>query len=168
MAEIQNDYSAEENIPFTPDYLYMTIPPDYACVYHKLLIMLADMGVDMLADCKSGCNGRNKNIMSCWNMFQAACASHQLGMDKRAKTLIDYVKAQIKNIYKGTGKEEHIGNITMPITEDGYLKAIMICGDSPEFVVDPETAELIEQRRANGNYNEDYALGVEDSNYEED
>lgn len=162
MLKFENDYNLDENIPYTPEFVYMTIPAKYACIYHKLLIMLADMGVDMLADCQAGCNGRNKNVMSCWNMFQAACASYQLGLEKRAETLLNYVKAQITNIYKGTDKSEHVGNITLPITEDGYLKAIMICGDSPEFVVDAETAELIEQRRLNGEYNEDYYLGVED------
>lgn len=168
MVEFQTEGGViEEPIPYTPDYVYMTIPPAYACVYHKLLIMLADMGLDMLADCQAGCNGRNKNVMSCWNMFQSACASYQLGLQKQAETLLNYVKAQIANIYRGSSKAEHVGNITLPITEDGYLKAIMICGDSPEFVVDPETAELIEQRRRDGEYNEDYALGPEDGEDED-
>lgn len=164
MIKFKTDYNLEDGIQYSPEYLYMTIPPEYACIYHKLLIMLADMGIDMLADCQAGCNGKNKNVMNCWNMFQAACASHQLGLNDRAKTLINYIKAQIKNIYRGTGKEEHVGNITMPITDDGYLKAIMICGDSPTFVVDAETAELIEKRRQNGEYNDEYALGIEDEN----
>ena len=45
-----------------PDYVYMIIPADYACVYARLLVMLSDLGYEMLQDCAAGCKGSNKNI----------------------------------------------------------------------------------------------------------
>ena len=92
-----------------PDYVYMIIPADYACVYARLLVMLSDLGYEMLQDCAAGCKGSNKNIISCWNMFQAACAAHSLNKTKEADTLIKYIKAQISNIYKGSGVSENLG-----------------------------------------------------------
>ena len=32
----------------TPEYIYLTIPAEYVCVYHRILAMLADYGEEML------------------------------------------------------------------------------------------------------------------------
>lgn len=127
-----------------PDYVYMIIPADYACVYARLLVMLSDLGYEMLQDCAAGCKGSNKNIISCWNMFQAACAAHSLNKTKEADTLIKYIKAQISNIYKGSGVSENLGSVTMPIDENGELYAMVTCGSVPTFEVDVETGLLKE------------------------
>ena len=46
-----------------PEYVYVTIPAEYICVYHRILVMLADYGEDMLKDCKATCKDRNSNVI---------------------------------------------------------------------------------------------------------
>lgn len=65
-------------------YIYCVIPEKYKCIYEKLLIKLSDLGIDILKDCGSTCRGVNKNIINCWNMFQAACAAYNLGEEKKS------------------------------------------------------------------------------------
>ena len=143
----------------------MVIPAKYVCTYHKLLVMLADVGIEMLNDCTANCKGNNKNIITCWNMFQTACAAYQINKTKEADTIIKYIDAQIKLIYNGTGKETIIGNITLPISEDGILKAIISCGgETPKFEVDEETGQLLQANTSSNNYDEVYALGEDDYN----
>ena len=145
-----------------PDYVYMIIPADYACVYARLLVMLSDLGYEMLQDCAAGCKGSNKNIISCWNMFQAACAAHSLNKTKAADTLIKYIKAQISNIYKGSGVSENLGSVTMPIDENGELYAMVTCGSVPTFEVDVETGLLKEVTKRGEVYTETYGLTKDD------
>lgn len=145
-----------------PDYVYMIIPADYACVYARLLVMLSDLGYEMLQDCAAGCKGSNKNIISCWNMFQAACAAHSLNKTKEADTLIKYIKAQISNIYKGSGVSENLGSVTMPIDENGELYAMVTCGSVPTFEVDVETGLLKEVTKRGEIYTETYGLTKDD------
>ena len=145
-----------------PDYVYMIIPADYACVYARLLVMLSDLGYEMLQDCAAGCKGSNKNIISCWNMFQAACAAHSLNKTKEADTLIKYIKAQISNIYKGSGVSENLGSVTMPIDENGELYAMVTCGSVPTFEVDVETGLLKEVTKWGEVYTETYGLTKDD------
>lgn len=145
-----------------PDYVYMIIPADYACVYARLLVMLSDLGYEMLQDCAAGCKGSNKNIISCWNMFQAACAAHSLNKTKEADTLIKYIKAQISNIYKGSGVSENLGSVTMPIDENGELYAMVTCGSIPTFEVDVETGLLKEVTKRGEVYTETYGLTKDD------
>lgn len=157
--------NSEELVETNPDFVYMVIPAKYVCTYHKLLVMLADVGIEMLNDCTANCKGNNKNIITCWNMFQTACAAYQINKTKEADTIIKYIDAQIKLIYNGTGKETIIGNITLPISEDGILKAIISCGgETPKFEVDEETGQLLQANTSSNNYDEVYALGEDDYN----
>ena len=39
-----------EQVEITPQYVYMTVPSKYVCVYHKLLVLMAQYGLDMLND----------------------------------------------------------------------------------------------------------------------
>lgn len=149
-----------------PDYVYMIIPADYACVYARLLVMLSDLGYEMLQDCAAGCKGSNKNIISCWNMFQAACAAHSLNKTKEADTLIKYIKAQISNIYKSSGVSENLGSVTMPIDENGELYAMVTCGSVPTFEVDVETGLLKEVTKRGEVYTETYGLTKDDVQFD--
>lgn len=149
-----------------PDYVYMIIPADYACVYARLLVMLSDLGYEMLQDCAAGCKGSNKNIISCWNTFQAACAAHSLNKTKEADTLIKYIKAQISNIYKGSGVSENLGSVTMPIDENGELYAMVTCGSVPTFEVDVETGLLKEVTKRGEVYTETYGLTKDDVQFD--
>ena len=78
----------------TPEYIYITIPAEYVCVYHRILAMLADYGEDMLKDCKASCSDRNSGVIECFNMFNAAVAARHIGQTKKAELIINYIKAK--------------------------------------------------------------------------
>lgn len=123
-----------------PDFIYMIIPSEYVCTYHKLLVLMSDFGLEMLEDCNAGCKGRSKNIVNCWNMFQTACAAYQLGNVKQSKVIVDYIKETINSIYGGTGVEQ-VGDIILPISQNGEVKAIIKCGTNPTFRPDKPSGE---------------------------
>lgn len=138
---------AENNtVEINPEYIYMTIPAEYVCIYHKILILMSEYGLDMLNDCQAGCTNQNKSIINCFNMFNAAVAARKLGQDKVAETIIKYVNSQLKLIYNN--------DITIPETvfqvdEHGYLKAIVSCGENPKFEIDINSGELFKKSIAN-------------------
>lgn len=132
-------------VKINPEYVYLTIPAKYICVYHKLLIYLSDFGKVIIDDCTATCKGNGKNIITCWNMFQSAIACHALGKNKEAEFFINYIKTQLDNIYRGSDKEVHNSTIPVSITDDGKLKAIVSCGNDIQFYVDAETGELYKQ-----------------------
>lgn len=119
---------------------------------------MAQYGLDMLNDCSATCKGNNKNIVTCWNMFQSAMAAYQLGQDKLAETLLKYIKGQLNIIYEGSEQVQYSGSITLPVDEEGKIHAIVSCGDAPKFYVDPETGKLWEKREEGKEYNETYSL----------
>lgn len=124
------------------EYAYLTIPKDYVCLYHRLLVYMADFGKELASDCTTMCKNGSRNIITCWNMFQSAIACHALGRDKEASFFISYIESQLELIYKGTDKTMHSGSVPIAITEDGHLKGLLSCGDSAQFEVDVETGEL--------------------------
>lgn len=126
-----------------PEYVYMRIPAEYICIYHKLLIYFADFGIDMLDDCTAVCKNANKNLINCFNMFNAAIAARQLGNLKLANLLIKYIEGQL-NIKYGDGSP--CPEIVYPVDEDGKIKAIVGCGEKPKFYVDTETGKLWEEK----------------------
>jgi len=141
----------------TPEYIYLTIPAEYVCVYHRIMAMLADYGEEMLKDCKASCTDRNSSVIECFNMFNAACAARHMGEDKKAALIINYVKAKINQIYKG--KDNSTGYV-FPIDENGVLKAFVSCNDRPRFVIDVD--DLYKQNQGLG-YEEEYSLDDENN-----
>ena len=81
-------------IKVEPEYIYVTVPAEYICVYHRILAMMADYGEEMLKDCKASCTDKNNNVIECFNMFNSAVAARKLGKDKLAETLIKYIKTK--------------------------------------------------------------------------
>lgn len=148
----------QDSIEINPEYIYMTIPADYICTYHKILILLSEYGVDMLNDCQAGCSNQNKSIINCFNMFNAAVAARKLGQDKTAETIMKYVNGQLNIIHNYNDINT---KIVFPVDENGYLKAIVSCGENPTFTIDPETGLLWEKSIANDN--EVYALDETDT-----
>ena len=148
----------QDSIEINPEYIYMTIPADYVCTYHKILILLSEYGVDMLNDCQAGCSNQNKSIINCFNMFNAAVAARKLGQDKTAETIMKYVNGQLNIINNYNDIDT---KIVFPVDENGYLKAIVSCGENPTFTIDPETGLLWEKSIANDN--EVYALDETDT-----
>lgn len=151
---------AENNtVEINPEYIYMTIPAEYICTYHKILVLLADYGLDMLNDCQAGCTSQNKSIINCFNMFNAAVAARKLGLTKQAETIMKYVNGQLNLIYKADSIDT---SVVWPVDENGYIKAIVTCGENPKFEVDVESGVLFQ--KSIGNIDEVYALDETDTN----
>lgn len=148
----------KDEIEIKPEYVYMMIPAEYICVYHKILNMIADFGKNIL----SQCNKCNKNIIfNSWNIFQSAIANYNIGNKETADKYIQYVANNINKIYKGTDKNIYHGTNIFPISDDGVLKATLSCSENPTFFVDPETGKLYEQYLENKN--KDKVFVIEDS-----
>lgn len=153
-----------ELIQVEPEYVYVTIPAEYICVYHRILAMLADYGEDMLKDCKASCTDRNSNVIDCFNMFNAAVAARKLGKDKLAETLIKYIKAKINQMYRGV---DNSTSFVFPVDENGQLKAFVSCNERPMFYINSEDGELYEHKFGNG-FEEHFGLGDEDNDISEE
>lgn len=143
-----------------PEYIYLTIPAEYVCVYHRIMAMLADYGEEMLKYCKAACTDRNSGVIECYNMFNAACAARLIGQDKKAQLIINYIKAKINQIYKG---KDNSTSYVFPIDENGKLKAFVSCNDRPRFWINEEE-DLMKQNQGLG-FEEEYSL--DDENGEE-
>lgn len=148
-----------QNYKIEPEYVYISIPAEYVCVYHRILAMMADYGEDMLKDCKASCTQRNSSAIECFNMFNAAVAARHLGQDKKATLIINYIKAKINQIYRG---EDNSTSYVFPVDENGKLKAFVSCNDTPQFWVEDE--HLFKQDRDLG-FKENYT--IEDENGED-
>ena len=153
-----------ELIQVEPEYVYVTVPAEYICVYHRILAMLADYGEAILKDCKASCTDRNSNVIDCFNMFNAAVAARKLGKDKLAETLIKYIKAKINQMYRGV---DNSTGFVFPVDENGQLKAFVSCTERPMFYINPEDGELYEHKFGNG-FEEHFGLGDEDNNISEE
>lgn len=133
------DVSDEEYVEIQPEYVYMTIPAEYICIYHKILTLFADFGVEMLDDCCSGCKNHNKKLLECFNMFNAAVAARKLGNKKLATNLIKYIEGQLDIIYD---KNTPCPGAVYPVDKDGHIKAIVSCEEYPRFFVSLEDGKL--------------------------
>lgn len=147
-----------ELIKVEPEYIYVTVPAEYICVYHRILAMMADYGEDMLKNCKASCTDKNNNVIECFNMFNAAVAARKLNKDKLAKTIIKYIKAKINQIYKNI---DNSTSFVFPIDENGEIKAFVSCGEIPKFEINPDDGILYEHKFNNG-FDEHFHLGPED------
>lgn len=127
----------EDDVVIKPEYVYMAIPRQYMCTYSRLLILIADIGKQLLDDCNAICKGTGKNITNCWNMLQSAIACYNLGKVKEADLLIDYINKQIVNLYKVNNKDYN-QILEIPVTEDGSIKAICKCNNEMELVISQE------------------------------
>lgn len=147
-----------ELIKVEPEYIYVTVPAEYICVYHRILAMMADYGEEMLKDCKASCTDKNNNVIECFNMFNSAVAARKLGKNKLAETLIKYIKAKINQIYKGI---DNSTSFVFPIDENGEIKAFVSCGERPKFEINSDDGMLYEHKFNNG-FDEHFHLGPED------
>lgn len=152
-----NDYKE-----ITPEYVYLTIPAEYVCVYHKLLMYMADFGKNIVDDCNAICKGNSKNIITCWNLFQSAIACRTLGREKEAEFFINYIKKQLNIIYTGSDNTVHNSTVPLAVTEDGKLKAMVSCSNDTHFYVDAETGELYEEYTNNKENGKVYTIKDKD------
>ena len=158
----------EHKVEIQPEFLYLTIPADYICTYHKLLVYLSDFGKDLLNDCSAACKGNNKTVIDCWNLFQSALACRTIGQDKQASLFIDYINKQLEQIYKGTDKKVFNGGNYYPITPDGQLKALCSCVGDAKFEVDLETGQMYQDWLDNVNNHETFTIDDNDLIVEHD
>lgn len=139
------EYNNNE-IEINPEYVYLTIPADWVCLYHKLLGYLADFGETAIKDCQAACKGQALYIIQCWNMFQSAIACRTIGDFEKAELFIKYIDAQLNNIYKSHNTKIYCGEGEFAITPDGKLKARVSCKvNNVKFYVDKETGKLYEK-----------------------
>lgn len=141
-----------------PEYVYVTIPAEYVCVYHKILAMLADYGEEMLKDCKASCTDKNSGVIECYNMFNAAVAARCLGQTKKATLIINYIKAKINQIYKKDSPET---GFVFPVDEFGHIKAFVSCNDRPRFWINSKDGVLYKKEMHLG-VPEEYLLDKRD------
>lgn len=147
----------EKDITDEVEYVYITIPKDYVCIYTKILIMFVDFGLDLLNDCKASCNDRNRKIIDCYNMFNAAIAARQLNETKQAEVLIKYVEKQINLMYNNNPP---CPDLVYKVTEDGKLLARVDCGNKPTFIVDVDNGILTSETK--GQPTSEYGLSDKD------
>lgn len=146
-----------------PEFVYLTIPADWVCVYHKLLVYMADMGKAIVDDCTSACKGNGKNIMNCWNMFQSAIACRTLNREKEANFFIEYIKKQLESLYGGRDESIFNGTNFYPISKDGKLKALCSCNkNNVSFGVDLETGRLYQEYLNSDTNNETFTIENDD------
>ena len=150
----------EKDITDEVEYVYITIPKDYVCIYTKILIMFVDFGLDLLNDCKASCNDKNRKIIDCYNMFNAAIAARQLNETKQAEVLIKYVEKQINLMYNNNPP---CPDLVYKVTEDGKLLARVDCGNKPTFIVDVDNGILTSETK--GQPTSEYELSDEDISF---
>ena len=74
------------------EWIFLTVPNVYQCVFEKLLNKLAAWGQELLDDCTVSCKGQNRNILNAWNLFNAACIAYDTCDKCKADYIIDYIK----------------------------------------------------------------------------
>lgn len=87
--------------------VYLVIPKEYADVYKELLKKISDVGYNILNDCKAICKG-NRNVISCWILFNSACAAYALGETKKANLMINYIICQLRLNTPKVSNEENL------------------------------------------------------------
>lgn len=164
MAKYNEVYVKRDNdkLVINPEFLYLTIPSEWVCIYHKLLVAMSDIGKSVLDDCALLKNNQSRIILNCWTIFQSAIACKGLNKIEDAEFLIKYIDKQLLLLYRGIGKS-YTGTNYYPITEDGTLQALCSCfDDDVEFTVDSETGQLYEQYLKNQDDNRVFSIQNDD------
>ena len=81
------------------EYVYVTIPADYICVYHRILSLLADYGIEMLQDCKASCSDKNSGVIECFKIiYDGAEATLRIRqLNNKLNLIIEEYSIYIKN-----------------------------------------------------------------------
>lgn len=81
--------------------IQFVIPSEYVETYKKLLNLMVYYGIDLMKDCQAGCDSKHRKLIECWNIFQSACAAHDLEYSRQATVLYEFVTEQINLLYGG-------------------------------------------------------------------
>ena len=79
--------------------LSLTCPKEKATLYKKILLLFSKYGEEALKDCNAACSSANKTVVTCWNMFIAACAAYQGNEIKKANLIWKYIEGQLAKLY---------------------------------------------------------------------
>lgn len=149
MSESENNYTPHGLIDIDEvvtdevyqEFVYVTVPREYIALYHKILLLLADFGEEMLNDCKSACKDRNSQISECYNMFNAAIAARKLNEKPLEHAIITYLEAKLEMIYKELPNTSFIWDVD----DRGLLKAIVDGSKNPKLYINPDDGYLYEE-----------------------
>lgn len=144
MDSIKDFVDAKEYIEINPQQVYLTIPRNYLDVYYKLLVLVADLGKNIIDGCNFIYKSNNQQIITYWNLFQSALAAAALNDRSRSELFISYLRIQLNNIYKGTTKMPYINSVPIPVIEDGSLKGIINFNNQIKIYIIDECIELPE------------------------
>ena len=147
-----------EEVEISGEYVYMSVGRKYVCVYDKVLVVMGEYGVDMVNDCCGSCKGNNKNIVSCWNMFECGMGGYEVGEDKVGESVVKYIKGEVNIIYEGSEEVEYSGCIRVGVDEEGKIDGIVSCGDGGKFYVEGESGKVWEKKEEGKEYNESYSV----------
>lgn len=70
------------------NYIYITIPTKYECIYSNLLNMVSGLGLDTIKDCYNPCSNKGKLILECWDMFQAGIIAYDNNRENDADIIM--------------------------------------------------------------------------------
>ena len=112
----------------TNKFIFLSVPIKWTEIYNKLLILMANRGIDMIKDCNASCDGETKKLIECWNQFNAACAAYAIGQETEAKILIRILIDCMNKKYKTNYDEEYYTDFN--IDDLSYIN----CNNSTFFI----------------------------------
>lgn len=120
--------------------IYLKIPESYKEVFDAIAERLDNYGANLIEDCSTDCKSESRDLISCWNMFQAACCTFNRQNYKRSDFLINYI---ITKLRLGIPKVEssNVEDIEL-ITIDRILNVTsmdLISGDLVKYIDDRGT-----------------------------
>lgn len=80
--------------------IYLIIPNSYNTIYKVLLELLSKPVKNIIDDCDSICNSKDKIIFQCWFLFQSAIACKENNEENKAEFIINYIKKQLLHTFK--------------------------------------------------------------------
>lgn len=73
----------------------LKVPGRWKQIYTTLLTLMANNGLKLLEDCNASCTGTGRQLISCWNMFNVACACYELENISEANAMLKTVIYQL-------------------------------------------------------------------------
>lgn len=78
----------------------LRFPRRWKKLYNRIQLLFMRYGEEALRDCEATCYEHNKNVVTCWNLFNAAVAAYNLGEIKKAEVMFNHCDYQLQLIYK--------------------------------------------------------------------
>lgn len=140
-------------------YIYIVVPEEYSNLYVYILELLAEYGECTLKDCHCSCSDKSTCIIECYNLFNAAIAAKEVGKDKLAGLIINYIKARLNYKEPDVQPEPTPTPEPQPV-EDTCWYVGQITATRPEFealtgaaLIQNATAYSVKQKTVDFNIN---------------